>query len=61
MVNFNLDFKAFGKNMEVLGFKTENKNKLKCKIEPPEVLGHSFRVLRKPTCPRVFFSTRWGG
>ena len=40
MVNFNLDFKAFGKNREVLGFKIENKNKLKCKIEPLEVSGH---------------------
>ena len=30
----------FGKNSAVLGFKTENKNKLKCKIELLEVLGH---------------------
>ena len=35
----NLDFR-FGKNSEVLGFKTKNKNKLKCKIESLEVLGH---------------------
>ena len=26
-----------GKSSEVLGFKTENKSKLKCKIEPLEV------------------------
>ena len=27
----------------------------KCKIEPLEVSGHWFRVLRKQTCPQVFF------
>ena len=34
------------------------KNKIskeKCKMEPLEVLGHWFMVLRKPTCPHVFF------
>ena len=34
------------------------KNKIskeKCKIESFEVSGHWFRVLRQPTCPRVFF------
>ena len=34
------------------------KNKIskeKCKMEPLEVSGHCFKVLRQPTCPRVFF------
>ena len=34
------------------------KNKIskeKCKMELLEVSGHWFRVLRQPTCPRVFF------
>ena len=35
--------------------KTENENKIKCKIEPLEVAGHWFRVIRHSTCPRVFF------
>ena len=57
---FQFGFSGLGKNSEVLGFKTENTNKLKCKIEPLEVSGHWFRVLRQSTCPRVFFP-RVGG
>ena len=36
----NLEFSGLLKNSEVLGFKIKNKNKLKCKIELLEVLGH---------------------
>ena len=37
---FQFGFLGLVKNSEVLGFKTKNKNKLKCKIELLEVLGH---------------------
>ena len=37
---FDLDFQVRLKTVRFLGFKTENKNKLKCKIELLEVLGH---------------------
>ena len=53
---FGFGFSGLVKNSEVLGFKTENKNKLKCKIELLEVLGH-YRSLR---VPRVL-SSCWGG
>ena len=43
------------KNMGVGCLQAEIKIKKKCKIEPLEVSGHWFRVLRKTTCPRVFF------
>ena len=45
----------FAKNRGVDGLQTETKIRKKCKIEPLEVSGHWFRVLRQPTCPRVFF------
>ena len=51
---FGLDFKAFGKNRGVDGLKLKI-NKIKCKIELLEVVGHRFMVLRHSTCPRVFF------
>ena len=51
---FGLDFKVWVKTGGVVGCKLE-RNKIKCKIELIEVLGHWFRVLRQLTCPRVFF------
>ena len=42
----NLDFKVWVKTGEVGCSLTETKIKKKCKIEPPEVSGHWFRVLR---------------
>ena len=50
----NLDFRVWIKTGGVVGCKLE-RNKIKCKIEPLEVSGHWFRVLRQLTCPRVFF------
>ena len=55
---FGLDFKAFGKNRGVDGLKLKI-NKIKCKIELLELVGHWFRVLRHSTCPRVFFLALW--
>ena len=50
----NLDFKVVIKT-GMWWLENGNFNKIKCKIEPLEVLGHLFRVLRHSTCPRVFF------
>ena len=56
MVNFNLDFQVWVKTGELDGANKNNKkSKEKCKMEPLEVSGHWFSVLRQPTCPRVFF------
>ena len=55
MVNFNLDFQVWEKQGSWM---VQIKNKIskeKCKMEPLEVSGHWFRVLRQPPCPRVFF------
>ena len=42
----NLDFSSLVKNTEVLGFKTENKNKLKCKTELLELSSYWMQVLQ---------------
>ena len=51
---FGLDFKVVIKTGGLVVCKLKI-NKIKCKIELLEVLGHWFRVLRQLTCPRVFF------
>ena len=51
---FGLDFKVVIKTGELVVCKLKI-NKIKCKIELLEVLGHWFRVLRQLTCRRVFF------
>ena len=50
----NLDFQGGDKNSGLVVCKLK-RNKIKCKIEPLEVSGHWFRVLRQLTCPQVFF------
>ena len=52
---FQFGFSGLGKNRGVDGLQTENKNKLKCKIEPLEVSGHWFRVLRQPNMSSGLF------
>ena len=49
----NLDFMVWVKTGETGCSLTETGIK-KCKIEPFEVSGHWFRVLRQLTCPQVF-------
>ena len=51
---FGLDFKVVIKTRGLVVCKLKI-NKIKCKIELLEVVGHWFRVLRHSTCPRVFF------
>ena len=53
----NLDFKVWVKTGEIGCSLTETKKKKKCKIEPLEVSGHWFRVLRQLTCHIVISRT----
>ena len=52
---FGLDFKVVIKTGGLVVCKLKI-NKIKCKIELFEVLGHWFKVLRQLTCPRGLFS-----